>query len=92
MFPNPEDDLFSDAMDSAANAFHSTRYGILKNAERTGEITDGERVIRRSLAAAFNAYVREIGPTPETGARLVTLEPEEHRERLSHAEWDEGTP
>lgn len=30
-------------------------------------------------------------PTQETGARLVTLEPEEHRERISHEEWDKGT-
>ena len=64
-FPNPENDLFSDAMDAAASAFHSTRWGIVKNAEKAGEPSDGERTVRRSLAAAFNAYVAELGPTPE---------------------------
>lgn len=60
--PDPEKYLYSDAMDAAASAFHSTRHGILKNAERVGETTDGEKLIRRSIAAAFNAYLLELRP------------------------------
>jgi hypothetical protein len=60
ILPNPEDDLFSDAMDAATSVYHSTRWGINKNAEKAGEQVNGERMVRRCIAAAFNAYVEEI--------------------------------
>jgi uncharacterized coiled-coil DUF342 family protein len=61
---DPEADLFSDEMDAAAAEFHAVRYGILKNASRANEQTDGEVVIRKSLAAAFKRYVSALKDTP----------------------------
>lgn len=61
--------LFSDEMDSAANAFHSTQYGIRKNAENAGEKVDGERLVRTCIAAAIDAYLNQTAPTaPEPSA------------------------
>jgi hypothetical protein len=60
---NPEDDLFSDAMDAAISYYHGVRHGIMRNAERSGEIADGETVARRALAAGIKAYLAEL-PNP----------------------------
>lgn len=57
---DPEADLFSDAMDRAASTFHSVMHGARKNAERANEPMDGEKLVRRALAAAFRDYVAEI--------------------------------
>lgn len=54
-----EDHLFSDAMDRAADVFHSTQYGMRKNADKAGEELDGERAMRRCLAAAIDTFNRE---------------------------------
>jgi hypothetical protein len=58
---DPEDDLFSDAMDRAVSMYHSVRHGVMRNADRAGESMDGERLVRRALAAGFKAYLEEIG-------------------------------
>lgn len=66
---DPENDLFSDAMDRAVSAHHSVRHGAMRNAERAseGSITDGEKIARRALAAGIKAYLEEIGPNaPES--------------------------
>lgn len=61
--PNPEDDLFSDAMDRAVSMYHSVRHGAIRNAERAGEQMDGEKLARRALAAGIVAYLQELGFT-----------------------------
>lgn len=66
---DPEDDLFSDAMDRAVSMYHSVRHGAMRNAERAiaGNTMDGEKLARRALAAGIKAYLEEIGPrAPET--------------------------
>ena len=50
---------FSDPIDRASDAFIGTRAGIIRNSERAGEEVSGEILIRRSLQAAFDAYLRE---------------------------------
>ena len=57
---DPESDLFSDAMDRAAGTFHGVMYGARKNAEIAGEPMDGEKLVRRALAAAIRDYVEEL--------------------------------
>lgn len=57
---DPETDLFSDAMDCAASMFHSVRHGAQRNADRAGEPMDGEKLVRRALAAAIKAYMEEV--------------------------------
>jgi hypothetical protein len=61
--PHPEDDLFSDAMDSAVSWYHSVRHGATRNAERCGETIDGEKLARRALAAGIFAHLSELGFT-----------------------------
>lgn len=64
---DPENDLFSDAMDRAVSLYHSIMHGAMRNAERAGEgnTMDGEKLVRRALAAGFKAYLEEIGPKSE---------------------------
>jgi len=64
-----EADLFSDAMDRAVSAHHSYKHGVMRNAERSGALAvDGEKIARRGLAIAINAYLEEVGPVVETPA------------------------
>lgn len=49
--------LFSDAMDSAINAFVGTRYSINRQSDAAGEDVDGEKVMRRSFQAALLSYL-----------------------------------
>jgi hypothetical protein len=62
-FADPENDLFSDAMDRAVSDYHSVRHGAMRNAERASEQMDGEKLARRALAAGITAYLRELGHT-----------------------------
>lgn len=66
--PDPENDLFSDAMDRAISDYHGVRHGIMRNTERAGETFDGETAARRALAAGIKAYLTELGFTPSGGA------------------------
>ena len=66
---DPEEDLYSDAMDDAVAAYHSVRHGAMRNAERAGETANGELIVRRALAFGFGAYMRflrESAPRDET--------------------------
>lgn len=65
---NPEDNLFSDAMDAAVSYYHGVRHGAMRNAERAGELIDGEKLARRALAAGIVAYLRELGFTIDRNA------------------------
>lgn len=58
---NPENDLYSDAMDAAVSYYHGVRHGAMRNAERAGETVDGETLARRALAAGIVAYLTELG-------------------------------
>lgn len=51
-----EDNLYSDRMDAAMSAFVNTRHGIQRNADRASEEIDGEKVMRRALAAAIDTF------------------------------------
>jgi hypothetical protein len=69
---DPTVDLFSDALDRAVSMYHGIRHGVLRNAERAGEVVDGEKLVHRALAEGFKAYLEEIGPhTPETEEPLI---------------------
>jgi hypothetical protein len=59
---DPDYDLFSDAMDRAVSMHHSVRYGVLRNAELSGERIDGEILARRAMAAGIKAYLDELDP------------------------------
>lgn len=62
--PDPESDLFSDAMDAAAGAFCLAQWQAKEaSKERAGQ-SDGEKGMRRALAAAFKAFLEEIHPRP----------------------------
>ena len=58
--PNPKNDLYSDAMDSAVSAFHFVRHQAMRNAERSGEQLDGEQLARHALANGIVAYLEEL--------------------------------
>lgn len=70
-----EDDLFSDAMDRAVSVYHSVMHGAMRNAERAGEgnTMDGERVVRRALAAGFKGYLEEMQPVETSGRSVAGL-------------------
>ena len=66
--PDPERDLFSDAMDAAAGAYRLCQSKI--GAVAAGAPVDGEQVVRRALAVAFKAYLaetRSLSATPPPG-------------------------
>jgi hypothetical protein len=74
---DPEDDLFSDAMDRAISMHHSVMHGARRNAERAGEPMGGEKIARRALAAGIKAYLEEAASgdeTPADGHRVRSLE------------------
>lgn len=64
---DPENDLFSDAMDRAVQAHHAVRHGAMRNAERAGEQVDPEIVARRAMAAGITAYLQELGFQSDRG-------------------------
>lgn len=68
---DPEDDLFSDAMDRAVSMHHSVRHGALRNAGNAREQVDGETVARRAMAAGVKAFIEEIVGHPIVDARII---------------------